>query len=67
MKITKIKLDEYIFLKEESGWVCKNHNLMSGDMHYLAEIMPKIQKIEKLLLNERERKEYSGEESEKQD
>ena len=56
MYVDKIKLDEYIFVKEEDGWHCKNHNLMSGDMQYLAEIMPKIKKIEQMLLNDKEKK-----------
>lgn len=55
MYVSKIKIDEYIFAKEEDGWHCKNHNLMSGDMQYLSEIMLKIEEIEKILLNDEER------------
>ena len=51
MKISKIKIEGYIFEKEEgdTNWTCRNHNLMEGDIGYINKIMPKLKQIEKLL------------------
>ena len=50
MIINRIKIETYIFEKDEGEmWVCRNHNLMSGDMANLNEIMPKLKQIEELL------------------
>lgn len=49
MKLTKIKIEGYIFEKEEGSWICKTHNLMTGDIRLVSEIMPKLKEIEKVL------------------
>jgi len=53
MKIKNIKIEGYIFVKDpyEDIWICKNHNLMSGDIKLINEIMPKLKHIEALFDN----------------
>ena len=49
MKPTKIKIEGYIFEKEDHLWICKNHNLTTGDIKIVSQIMPKLKEIERVL------------------
>lgn len=50
MKLESIKINKsYIFDKEDGSWYNKNHNLMSGDIKIINEIMPKLKQIEDIL------------------
>ncbi len=51
MQISRIKIEGYIFEKEEGDmhWTCRNHNMMVGDIKIINQIMPKLVEIEKIL------------------
>jgi len=51
MKISKIKIEGYIFEKDEgdTSWTCRNHNMMAGDVEDINHIMPRLKQIEKIL------------------